>query len=156
PRPPAIRRQEFRSSPVAWARRGDQASGAAMVRPSASSTDRVSSLTATLVARAALRATAEELMPALQQPLPMRLHQTPDAIDFLPAEAVAAFEPDRVEPELGLTIVALDVHVRRLAAIAGVEEEPERPATEHRRHATMLRPPPPESNAVGRRSPTAL
>src|SRR5205085_2488112 len=102
PRPSAISRQEPRSSAVACARRGYQANGAAMVRPSASSTDKVSSLTATRVARAALRSTAEELMPTLQQPLPVRLDKAPDPVDLLPVEAVAAFEPDRVEPELGL------------------------------------------------------
>jgi hypothetical protein len=57
------------------------------------------------------------------------LDQFLDPGDFLPAEAVAPFQPDGVEPELGFAVVALDVDVGRLTTIAGVEEESERPAS---------------------------
>src|SRR5213080_2132530 len=126
PRPPPIRCHEFLSAAVACASRGYQANGAAMVRPSASSTDRVSSLTTTRVARASRVSTTEELIPTLQKLLPVLVHQLLDAIDVLAAEATAAFEADGVEPELGLAVVAFDVDVWRLAAVTGVEEEPER------------------------------
>src|SRR5947208_2563746 len=99
PCPPAISRHEVRSSAVAWARRGYQASGAAIVRPSVSSTDRVSSLTATPVARAVRPSTAEEFMPALHQMLSVLLDQSPNAVDLLPAEAVTSFQPHGVKPE---------------------------------------------------------
>src|SRR5262249_10514695 len=147
PRPPAISRQAARSSAVACAKRGYQASGAAMVRPSANSTDKVSSLTATPVAKAARLSAAEERMPTLQQLRLMLLDQLPDAIDFLAAEAVAALQPYRVEPELRLAVVALNRDVRRLATVTDVEEEVERPAAERRRHAPMLPRPAPPSNA---------
>src|SRR5437763_590673 len=83
------------SSSVACARRGYQASGAAMVRPSASSTDSVSSPTSTRVARAIRPSTAEEFIPALQQLVQVLLDQSADPADHLPAEAVTALQPDR-------------------------------------------------------------
>src|SRR5208282_1553812 len=101
PRPPPISRQEPRSSAVACARRGYQASGAAMVRPSARSTDKVSSLTSTLVARASRGSTAEKLIPTLQQLLSVLLDQPADPVDFLPAETAATLQSHGIEPELG-------------------------------------------------------
>src|SRR5260370_31528482 len=94
PRPPPISRQKPRSSAVACARRGYQASGAAIVRPSASSTDTVSSPTSTRVARASRASTAEELIPTLQQLFSVLLDQVANPVDFFPAEAVAALQPD--------------------------------------------------------------
>src|SRR5262249_48845266 len=111
PRPPPISRHESRSSVVACARRGYQANGTAMVRPSASSTDRVSSLTATRVARASRASTAEEFIPALQQLLTVLLDQPADLVDVFPAEAPAALEPYGIEPKLRLAVVPLDVDV---------------------------------------------
>src|SRR6266545_2020870 len=80
PRPPPISRQEFRSSAVPCSRRGYQANGTAMERPSASSTDNVSALTSTPVANASRISTVEELIPALQQLLSMLLDQRPDLV----------------------------------------------------------------------------
>src|SRR5205085_12385526 len=102
PWPPAISRQDARSSALACARRGYHNTGTAMVRPSASSTVKVSSLTSTPVARAIRLLTAEELMPALQQVLLVLLDQFPDAVNLLAAEAVVALQADGVEPELRL------------------------------------------------------
>src|SRR5437588_9516931 len=83
PRPPPSSRQDSRSSAEACASRGYQASGAEMVRPSASSTDRVSSLTSTWVASASRVSTTKELIPALQQLLPMLLDQLTDSVESL-------------------------------------------------------------------------
>src|SRR5947199_6955105 len=114
PRPPPSSRHDPRSSAEACASRGYQASGAAMVRPSASSTDRVSSLTSTCVARASRVSTAEELIPALQQLLTMLLDQLANPVDLFPAEAVAALQSNGVEPELRFAVVTLDVDVSGL------------------------------------------
>ena len=65
---------------------------------------------------------------------------------------VAALQADRVEPELRFAVVPLDVDVGRLAPVAGVEEEPERPAAEYRRPAPMLSRPACENNS-GRGKP---
>src|SRR4051794_4348937 len=127
PRPPPIRRHSPRSAAVACSRRGDQDSGAAMERPSVNSTDRGSSPTSIRVAKASRASTLEELIPALQQLLPVFFDQCPDAVDVLPAEAAAALQPDGIEPELRLGVVTLDVDVRRLTPVASVKEKPERP-----------------------------
>src|SRR5436309_13724680 len=67
PCPLAIRRQWLRSSAVPWNSRGYQARGTEIIRPSESSTDRVSSVASTDNAVAVLGSTVEEFMPALQQ-----------------------------------------------------------------------------------------
>jgi hypothetical protein len=108
PRPPPISRQERRSSAVACARRGYQATGAAMVRPSASSTDKASSLTSTPVAMGTRGSTVEELIPTLQQLLSVLLAKPPDPVDFLPAEAAATLQAQGIEPELRLGVVAFE------------------------------------------------
>src|SRR5204862_7963571 len=97
PRPPPMSRQDWRSVAVACTSRGYHANGVAMVRPSTSSTDRVSSLTLTLVARASCISFLKELIPVLQQVLPMFLNQLPDAVNFLAAKAPAALQAHGVE-----------------------------------------------------------
>src|SRR6266545_3479276 len=134
PRPPPISRQEFRSSAVPCSRRGYQASGAAIERPSASSTDSVSALTSTPIANASRISTVEELIPALQQLLPMLLDQRPDLVQFLPAEAVAPLQANGVKPELRLRVVTLDMDVSGFTAVPCVEEKTERPHSEYSRH----------------------
>lgn len=69
----------------------------------------------------------------------MLIDKRPNPVDLLSAETMAPLQPNRVEPEFRLAIVALDVNMRRLAAVPSVEEEPERPATEDSWHAAMLR-----------------
>jgi hypothetical protein len=68
----------------------------------------------------------------------MLLDQLTESVDLFPAKAVAALQPDRVEPELRLTVVTFDVDVRRFTPIPGVEEEPERAHSEYSRHVGML------------------
>ena len=53
-------------------------------------------------------------------------------------EAAAALESDRIEPELGGVLVTLDVNVRRLLRIAGVEVKALRPRPQHRWHRSTL------------------
>src|SRR6266851_2349764 len=138
PWPPAIRRQDFLSLSVAWNRRGYQARGAAMLRPSANSTDSVSLLISTCVASGVGLSAVKELIPCLQEVPLVSLHQIADSVDLLPTEPMAAFDLDRVEPELRLAVVALNVNVRRLVAVAGVEEKPKRSAAVHRGNPPML------------------
>src|SRR5262245_10817452 len=78
----------------------------------------------------------------------MLLDQVTDAVDLFPAEAVAALQQDEVEPELRFAVVTFHMDVRRLAPIAGVEEEPEWAHAEHGRHADMLRRPGAMSNGA--------
>src|SRR5262249_55601872 len=111
------------------------------MRPSARSTDKVSSLTSTWVARASRVSTVEELIPTLQQLFLILLDQLADPIDLFTSETAAALEPDGVEPEFRFAVITFDVDVRRLAPIAGVEEEPKRTHSEYSRHGLMLHRP---------------
>jgi hypothetical protein len=80
----------------------------------------------------------EELIPTLQQFLLVLLNYLAKPIDFLAAETTAALQPHGIEPKLRFTLVPLDMDVRRLGPIAGVEKEPERALAKHCRHRLML------------------
>src|SRR5262249_41118208 len=125
------------SSLVPCAKRGYQASGAAMVRPSDNSTDRVSSFNSMLTANASLASTAEELIPKLHQLFAMNLNQSMHYVNFPPTKAMTPFEPNRFEPKLRFAIVAFDVDVRGLAPITGIEKSV-RSNSHYRRHIFIL------------------
>src|ERR1019366_6704278 len=57
----------------------------------------------------------------------MRLDDRVDSPEFNRAEAIAVVKTHGIEPELGPTVVSLDVHVRRLVPVMGEEEQPVRP-----------------------------
>jgi len=69
----------------------------------------------------------------------MVLDDLRDAVEFPAGESSTALEPDWVEPELRLAIVALDVGVRRFVPITRIEEETIRAASQDRRLKGMLR-----------------
>jgi hypothetical protein len=48
-------------------------------------------------------------------------------VELLTAEASTSLQPNGVEPELRHILITLDVYVRGLIAITGIEEEPVRP-----------------------------
>jgi hypothetical protein len=73
--------------------------------------------------------------------------QSPEASEVFGLESITAFHSHRIEPEFRFAIVALDVDVRRLVAIARVEKETEGSYAEDGRHATMLLPRRRTSNA---------
>jgi hypothetical protein len=52
------------------------------------------------------------------------LNERFELVKFTVPEAVASFKADRIKPELGLAIVSLHMHVRRLVPIGRIEEEP--------------------------------
>lgn len=74
------------------------------------------------------------------------LDQFADPVEFTSAEAVAALQSDWFKPELGLAAAALHMDVRRIAAIAGVEEKTKRPDSKHGRHEFTLHQPAVEGN----------
>jgi hypothetical protein len=67
--------------------------------------------------------TVEVLIPAFQQVLLVLLDDRLDPVDFPAGESLASLQPDGIKPKLGLTIIALDVNVRWLIPIAGIQEE---------------------------------
>jgi len=93
PSPPPMRRQLARSGGVPCAKRGNQASGTVIVRPSARSTTRSSSPALTLWATACARSCSEVLIPCPRQQTCVFRHQPFDASDLRTAEAAAAFQP---------------------------------------------------------------
>src|SRR4051812_46825093 len=114
PRPWPINRQRPRSATLPWRSRGYQASGAEIERPSDNSTVSVSSVTATCVAVTDRASAVEVLMPSVQSLLPVPLDDRLDLADLVAGEPPAPLQPDGVEPELRLAVVAFDMDVRRL------------------------------------------
>ncbi len=89
-----------------------------MVRPSASSTARMSSVTVTLVAPANSILTVEEGMPLLHEFISVLLNDTLNAAKFLIPEVSAVLQGHRAEPKLGECSVTSYMNVRRLGSIA--------------------------------------
>jgi hypothetical protein len=77
---------------------------------------------------------AEVVIPSLPQLLFVVAHEPSDLAKLVPTEAAAASQANGTEPELGNAIVPLDVNVRGLATIAGVEKAPIGANSQHRRH----------------------
>lgn len=94
-----------------------------MLRPSARSTINESSFTEPSVARRVCSSVAEMTMPLLYQAVLVGSHHAFNPAKLGCAESAAAFEPNRVEPELGHLSVAPDVHLHWLLPIVRVEEE---------------------------------
>src|SRR5262249_16469045 len=114
-------RKRARCLGVASERRHDHARGTLMTRPSASRATISSAVTRTCWMRGSVLTAV--LMPCLQNGCVMDTDQAPDGIHFPSAEAVAASEFDRLEPELARAPLPLDVHVWRLVAVEAGEEE---------------------------------
>src|SRR5262245_32365219 len=112
PSPRAISCQLRRSAELAWSNRGYHAKGAEILRPSVNSTVKVSSVTATAVARGMVASVAEIAIPGLQQFRRVLVHEAGDVAKLCPPKTTTASEPYRIEPELGDTRVPLDVNVR--------------------------------------------
>jgi hypothetical protein len=54
----------------------------------------------------------------------MFLYQPLYPVDLVAAKPIAPLYPDRNKPELGRTVVALDVYVRRLISVTCIKEKP--------------------------------
>ena len=65
----------------------------------------------------------------------MLLHHYYNTCQLSPRKAAALLKSDWIEPDLGPICVALDMHVRRLCAVASEEEETIRTNTENRRNS---------------------
>ena len=94
-----------------------------MERPSDSSSVSVSSVTDTCVAVADRASTVEVLMPAIQQVLLVLLDDLLDLVNLATGKPLASLLPDRIKPTLCVTVVALDVDVRWLFPVTGIEED---------------------------------
>jgi hypothetical protein len=81
----------------------------------------------------------EILIPAPRQIFLIELDHPLNAAQFLSAKASIPLQSNRIQPELGLTIVALDMDVRRLGSIAGIEEKTVWTMSHDRGHARQVR-----------------
>src|SRR5208282_1087632 len=124
PVPCPIRRQQLRSSGLAWARRGYQPSGAESVRPSSSSTVKASLDTETCCAFGIEISVCEIIIPCLHYFFAVLHHQIFDLDKFAATKPDAVLQPYRSQPELCKRRIALDMNVHRLFAVTGVKEEP--------------------------------
>src|SRR5437762_5394008 len=117
-----MRRHRARWRWLLWESRGYQARGTTSVRPSSRTTLSSSSVTLTSTARALWRSPAKEAIPTPHQFLPMALHHLLDLPNLCRPEASACLKAHRAQPELRRPVIPLDMNVRRLAPIAGIEE----------------------------------
>lgn len=60
-------------------------------------------------------------------------------MNLFAAEPPAPFQSNRVQPELGLAVITLDMYVRRFAPVAGIEKKAEWSYSQDSRHVFMLR-----------------
>src|SRR2546428_12252137 len=118
--------------------RGYQARGTFSVRPSSRTTLSSSSVTLTSTARTLWRSLAKEAIPTPQQFLPIALHQLLDLPNLRRPEVPARLKTDRAQPELRRPVIALDMNVRRLAPVAGIEESAIGPRPQDCRHGFTL------------------
>jgi hypothetical protein len=78
--------------------------------------------------------TVEVLIPSLQQRFLARHDDLLDLSKFRTPEPAATMQSYGVQPELGKLVISLDMHVGRLGAIPGEEEESVRAFTGDCRH----------------------
>src|ERR1700687_2149796 len=125
PTPSPSSSQPLRWASVAWRSRGNQARGTTILRPSINETTSSSWVTSTAVARALASAT-EELIPCLQEVLPLFGHQALHGPQLGGRESAGGGESHRTEPELRDARFVLHMHMGRLVALVAVEEAAER------------------------------
>ena len=84
----------------------------------------VSSLIATLSARAGHRSIGEVLIPRSQELRLVGADQFENTCQFVPPEAATLLKTDRTEPNLGAHFLSFHVNMRRFQPVAREEEEP--------------------------------
>jgi|SRR5688572_3881175 len=135
PNPPPASRQFSRWDGVADSRRGYQARGTEIVRPSKRSTIKASSVNRTPLTRSP-GLTPEVLIPCLQQPRFVLFHQPLNAPQFDCTETKITCEGDWDQPELCRLIVSIYVYVWRLIQVVTDEVHTVWAATNNGRHAS--------------------
>jgi len=73
-------------------------------------------------------------MPSLQEIRRMIFHQSAHHPQFRSLKTAAGREAARRQPKLAVSIIPLNMNVRRFAGVAGEEKESVGPLPKHRRH----------------------
>ena len=138
PWPPPTNSQLSLSCRVAWTSLGYQTSGTEMVRPSASSAVRVSSVTVTSCAFGTITSVVEVIIPSLQKRSGVLFHCTLNPTYLRPPQSTTHFQSHRFQPELCYLVVARDVYVFGLVTIARIEEETVGALSQNSRHSLVI------------------
>ena len=123
PCPRPINRQFLRSAGVACTSRGNQVSGTERLRPSLSSTVKVSSVTITISAAGIEISTAEVCIPCLSKGVLIRDHKVLKTTDLCTRESSALLQPNRIEPKFRQVVFSFNMNVGRFIPISRIEEE---------------------------------
>lgn len=107
----------FRSETVPCHRRGYQTSGRMMVRPSTRSTVNEFFLTDTFCALASWISLAKEVIPCLQELVPMLLHHSSNPSQLCPTKTSGSCQRNRVKPVLGGHVLPPDMHMGRFCIV---------------------------------------
>lgn len=118
PSPCPTRRQFFRSAGVPCCRRGYQARGTVSVRPSESSTTRLSSVTATDCAKTASASRTKVFIPTPPYFGNVFLDKPLNLVQLRAAKTGASFESYGIQPIFGFCLIPLNVDMRRFLPIA--------------------------------------
>src|SRR5215213_8361325 len=119
PKPAPAMRQFWRCSGEACSRRGYQASGTEMERPSTRSTVSRSSLICTSLTRSPALG-SEVATPGLPQQGTILGHDLLDAAQLASTKAQVVGQAHGLQPELGRAVVSVHVDVRRLVRLMRV------------------------------------
>ena len=128
--------QFCRSTGEAFSKRGYQAKGTRIRRPSERLTVRSSSVTLTFTAIGSISST-KVLMPCLQKSRLMLCSKTSNVVQFMPWKAPIFCHCNRVKPKLGDSTFSFHVNVRRLAFIRTKKDEAIRAIFKHSRHSWL-------------------
>lgn len=104
-----------------------------IVLPSAKSTVRASRLTVTLRAATSLVSMPEIFTPPSQQQSRPLVDEGLYATKLCSAEAVVPFQSHGIDPKLGLKVVRLHMHMRRLVPVRRIEKNRYGPGLRYRR-----------------------
>lgn len=137
PIPPPISSQPARCFCVASSKRGNQAIGAATVRPSVRTTVNVSSEQRTSIARASFRS-AKVLIPLLQEKLSILNNDLSKFRNFVTSEAARISERNRGQPKFRVPFCLGDVNMSRLLPFHAEKEKPVSTYSQQHRHDVNL------------------
>lgn len=115
-------RHRVRCADDAADKRGNHATGTEISRPSASATRRQSRVHRTSTARGS-SLSGKVLVPPFLEVRPVRFDDAEDLRDLMTVESFRPGYEDRLESDLRVVVVSLDVYVRRLGSLFAEEEE---------------------------------
>src|ERR1700675_1732686 len=140
--PIGINSKHPRAATLASRSRGYQASGVAILRPSASVTTSSSAVKATETGRISPTSISKVLMPFAFEQIALRSQVTDHSADFMGRKSRIDRDREVMQPELGFEIPGPDMDMRRLAAFVRIKERAIGSPAQDGRHLAL---PPPQT-----------